>query len=92
MTAVLSRLRSVWTLTRDLVGPDGESDDGREEQSPDLFHCDSCGVVYIATEKDGCSNCTNEVEQVSSTLSPLEEEGESDADEVGDTDPPVGSA
>ncbi len=34
-----------------------------------LFQCPTCSVVFIAEEKQQCSECENEVEQVRSTLS-----------------------
>lgn len=67
---------------RSTLFADGETaDDGagsREapaEQSPtnpdapgNLFHCATCGVVYIDSQKDVCSECEEDVEQVRSTL------------------------
>lgn len=34
-----------------------------------LFHCEDCGVVYIAAKKQSCATCETDVEQVRSTLS-----------------------
>ncbi|OVE84381.1 hypothetical protein [Natronolimnobius baerhuensis] len=42
---------------------------GQTDASGNLFHCSSCGVVYIATAKQSCTTCETDVEQVRSTLS-----------------------
>ena len=44
-------------------------DEGSDDPTGNLFHCSSCSVVFIAEEKEICSECETEVEQVSSTLS-----------------------
>jgi len=43
--------------------------DTESDGTGNLFHCHQCGVVFIATEKETCSQCDVEVEQVRSTLS-----------------------
>ncbi len=40
-----------------------------DDSTGNLFHCSTCSVVFIAEEKQICSECENEVEQVPSTLS-----------------------
>ncbi|RQG93896.1 hypothetical protein [Natrarchaeobius chitinivorans] len=39
-----------------------------DDDTGNLFHCETCGVVYIATEKEVCSTCDDDLEQVRSTF------------------------
>lgn len=68
MMAIMSRLRSVWTVTRDELAPDGNDERVGARANSELFECPSCGIVYIADEKTTCSSCEDAVEQVDSTL------------------------
>ncbi|WP_265112337.1 hypothetical protein [Halosolutus halophilus] len=45
-----------------------EPTDSSARSVGNLFHCSTCAVVYIAAEKQVCSECECEVEQVRSTL------------------------
>ncbi|MFC4542261.1 hypothetical protein ACFO5R_10005 [Halosolutus amylolyticus] len=49
-------------------GTGSEPADSTARSAGNLFHCPTCAVVYIASEKHVCSNCEGEVEQVRSTL------------------------
>ncbi|MFP8952232.1 hypothetical protein ACLI4Z_04545 [Natrialbaceae archaeon A-arb3/5] len=46
------------------------STDESNESTPlgNLFHCPACCVVYIAADKEACSACDDDVEQVRSTF------------------------
>ncbi|WP_247001641.1 hypothetical protein [Halosolutus gelatinilyticus] len=72
------RVRS--SLRTDATGaaPESKADAGGESAARkgaaddsigNLFHCSTCRVVYIAAEKDVCSECENDVERVRSTFS-----------------------
>lgn len=74
---IQKRIRSVLRLTSGAAARSGTGDAGQRassgsEQTVDapgnLFHCSTCGSVYIAVEKDVCPECETEVEQVRSTL------------------------
>lgn len=39
-----------------------------EKPNASLFECQSCGTVYIATEKQTCKRCEMAVEEVPATL------------------------
>ncbi len=69
-----SRIRS--TLFGSEDGSSDETDHGNVgdavEPNPDapgnLFHCSTCGTVYIDSEKRSCSECEEDVHEVRSTL------------------------
>ncbi|RQG91085.1 hypothetical protein EA462_03530 [Natrarchaeobius halalkaliphilus] len=48
---------------------DGKSPSGSPDSPGNLFHCSTCRTVYIAHDKRVCSECDEDLEQVSSTLS-----------------------
>ncbi|WP_232702258.1 hypothetical protein [Halobacterium wangiae] len=45
-----------------------EAAEAEEQSRSELFHCQSCDTVYVATGKRTCSKCEGSVEQVRSTL------------------------
>lgn len=53
-------------VTQKSGGSEGTATD--EGGSPDLFRCPSCDTVYVAIDKEACSNCGTGVKQVRSTL------------------------
>lgn len=69
------RIRSTFFTRTDQTDADSEQD-ARSRPNPDapgnLFHCSSCGTVYIDSEKDHCSDCEEGVEEVRSELKPSE--------------------
>lgn len=69
----VEKVRSLWgdARRRDEVesAPAEEPDGGRTEPVSSLFSCPECDVVYIALDKQQCSNCRSEVREVRSTLS-----------------------
>ncbi|WP_440771449.1 hypothetical protein [Natronorubrum sp. DTA28] len=68
------RIRSTLFAGRDASGEDAVDKSAAEQRptNPDapgnLFHCSTCGNVYIDSEKSSCTACEEDVEQVSSTL------------------------
>lgn len=70
---IVENVRSLWTgiaAKADDVRPT-EAASGTSSSSPDskLFTCPRCDVVYLALEKDVCSSCRGEVQEVSTSLS-----------------------
>ena len=69
---IRDRIRS--TLFADAERTADDADTEADEQSPNpdapgnLFHCSSCGTVYIDSEKRVCSECDEDVEEVRSEL------------------------
>lgn len=66
LNAFVARLQSLWSATR--AATDGLELGESEDPRPGLFHCPTCGVVYIAVDKETCSSCETTVESVPSTL------------------------
>lgn len=70
---VVDKVRSIWGDVRSDVGDDSarSEDDEDERTRPEskLFSCPECDVVYLALEKERCSNCRSEVSEESPTLS-----------------------
>lgn len=75
---LLAWIRSVWPSSgaASAVGSTGDpavatggtrADGGRRETA--LYQCETCGTVYIATEKETCSSCKTGVDEVPATLS-----------------------
>ncbi|MXV62220.1 hypothetical protein GS429_09130 [Natronorubrum sp. JWXQ-INN-674] len=69
------RIRStLFTDTETTDDAPGAREQAAEPSTPspdapgNLFHCATCGTVYIDAEKSRCSTCDEDVEQVSSTL------------------------
>ncbi|RKD94693.1 hypothetical protein [Halopiger aswanensis] len=54
--------------------------EGQVDAPGNLFHCSTCGTVYIADEKQFCPTCETEVEQVRSTLACRQSSGSSGSD------------
>ena len=69
---IVEKVRSVWAQGRE-SGSEHAAEDADEQRSstPDskLFSCPTCDVVYLALEKDVCSSCSSEVQEVSPSLS-----------------------
>lgn len=66
------KVRSIWADAKRMTdsGPTGTTDeDAPTGPNSSLFQCSECDEVYIALEKDRCSNCRTEVTEVSPTLS-----------------------
>ncbi|NGM69482.1 hypothetical protein G6M89_10770 [Natronolimnobius sp. AArcel1] len=67
------QVRSALGLSHSPQGDDETARDHADENATDapgnLFHCEDCGVVYIAAKKQSCATCETDVEQVRSTLS-----------------------
>ncbi|RQH00476.1 hypothetical protein [Natrarchaeobius oligotrophus] len=66
--SALEETRETAGLSRADSGNGSERSDGGGESSGNLFHCSTCGSVYIASEKRVCAKCDQQVEQVSSTF------------------------
>ncbi len=69
------RIRSTLFAGRNATADDAVDHESAAEQRPtnpdapgNLFHCSTCGNVYIDSEKSSCTACEEDVEQVSSTL------------------------
>lgn len=67
--------------TREQSGRTRLTSDGGEVSSPPstqstLFKCPNCGTVYIAVDKQQCSDCDSTVESIASTLSEAKSERE----------------
>lgn len=45
-----------------------DSDDQSETAGADLYQCRTCDTVYIASDKERCSQCSSGVEEVLSTI------------------------
>lgn len=66
------KVRSIWADAKQLTdsatagAADGDAPTGPNSS---LFQCSECDEVYIALEKDRCSNCRTEVTEISPTLS-----------------------
>ena len=68
-------VRRLWadaTSTNDHTDMEAKTDGGTATEAGDpdssLFQCAECDVVYIALEKERCSSCRTEVDEVSPTL------------------------
>jgi len=77
----VEKVRTLWADVRGETGDDGAigaEDPGRDaaaaepagESTPDsrLFSCPECDAVYLALEKERCSNCRAEVTEVPGSL------------------------
>ncbi len=75
---IRDRIRSTLFAADETPTADTSADDTADEATDDqsatnpdapgnLFHCSTCGTVYIASEKHVCSNCDVPVEEVRST-------------------------
>lgn len=69
------RIRSTLFAGEETTGDDATDHGGVEDRSPtnpdapgNLFHCATCGTVYIDSEKTVCTQCDKDVEEVRSTL------------------------
>lgn len=67
------KVRSLWERTRSVRTDDSSpktemSRTERAESHSKLFRCPECEVVYLAFEKDACSDCRMELTEVSATL------------------------
>lgn len=69
---LVEKVRSVWSRDREAGGEHASEDAGEQGTStPDskLFSCPACDIVYLALEKEVCSSCSGEVQEVSPSLS-----------------------
>jgi len=66
---LLRLLRSALpVLPRTLSLDTTDDTENREREETTLFRCPACDDVYVAVEKDTCSKCGGDVEEVRSTL------------------------
>jgi hypothetical protein len=72
---IVERLRALWPSADAVPVQDADAvagDDGTGRPSgaagSKLFSCPECDVVYVAVEKDVCSNCRSDVREVPSSL------------------------
>ena len=68
MTVVRTLVRSLTGREQDGSEP-GSGPDASDGTDSALFHCPRCDTVYIAGEKDTCSDCGTAVNRVPSALS-----------------------